>query len=88
MILSKWPILETKFKKFSLNGYKHEVWYGDALAGSGIGMAKLMIGSPQHHFIGTNYKLSPDFLLIFEKGCVQLVNIDYKPAYNSVNSYI
>ena len=53
MILSKWPILETKFKKFSLNGYKHEVWYGDALAGSGIGMAKLMIGSPQHHFIGT-----------------------------------
>ena len=56
MILSKWPILETKFKKFSLNGYKHEVWYGDALAGSGIGMAKLMIGSPQHHFIGTDYQ--------------------------------
>ena len=55
MILSKWPILETKFKKFSLNGYKHEVWYGDAMAGSGIGMAKLMIGSPKNPFIVNAY---------------------------------
>ena len=27
-----------------MNGFKHEIWYGDALAGSGIGMAKVKIG--------------------------------------------
>ena len=43
MILSKWPILETKFKKFTLNGYKHHIWYGDALAGAGIGLAKIQM---------------------------------------------
>ena len=80
MILSKWPILETKFKKFSLNGYKHEVWYGDALAGSGIGMAKLMIGSPQHHFIGTNYskviihKLRGEVSIIVEQDTIEYVS--------------
>ena len=44
MILSKWPIVETNFRQFSMNGFKHEIWYGDALAGSGIGMAKVKIG--------------------------------------------
>ena len=55
MILSKWPILETKFKKFSLNGYMHEFWHGDAFAAKGIGMAKLMIGSPKNPFIVNAY---------------------------------
>ena len=55
MILSKWPILETKFRKFTLNGFKHQVWYGDALAGSGIGLVKLMIGSPQNHLLVNVY---------------------------------
>ena len=41
--------------KYSLNGYKHQVWYGDALAGSGIGMAKLMVGDLKEHFIINAY---------------------------------
>ena len=36
--------METNFRLFSMNGYKHQIWYGDALAGSGIGMAKVKIG--------------------------------------------
>ena len=59
MILSKWPILETKNKTFSLNGYKHEVWYGDAMAGAGIGMAKLMIGTPQKYLLGNCKEYCP-----------------------------
>ena len=55
MILSKWTILETRFKLFSLNGYKHQVLKGDALAGSGIGMAKLMVGTSEHHLIVNAY---------------------------------
>lgn len=55
MILSKWPILESNYRKFSLNGFKHEVWYGDALAGSGIGLVKLMVGSADDHFIVNAY---------------------------------
>ena len=48
-------MIETRFKKFSLNGFKHQFWYGDALAGSGIGMAKLMIGTPENHLLVNAY---------------------------------
>ncbi len=46
MILSKWPIVGTNFIKFSMNGFKHHLWYGDALAGSGCGLAQLHVGPP------------------------------------------
>jgi hypothetical protein len=55
MILSRWPILSTNYKKFTLNGYKHQIWYGDALAGSGIGLAKLMIGTDDDHYLVNAY---------------------------------
>lgn len=45
MILSKWPIIQTRFKKFTMNGFKHQVWYGDALAGAGIGLAQILVDS-------------------------------------------
>ena len=51
MILSKWPFVETNFRQFSMNGFKHQVWYGDALAGSGIGMARLKIGFENDVFL-------------------------------------
>ena len=34
-----------------MNGFKHQVWYGDALAGSGIGMARLKIGFENDVFL-------------------------------------
>ena len=55
MILSKWTMLETRFKPFGLNGYKHEIWFGDALAGAGIGMVKLMVGTLDQHLIVNAY---------------------------------
>lgn len=41
MILSRWPILEVDFWRFSLNGFVHHLWYGDGATGAGVGLAKV-----------------------------------------------
>ena len=47
MILSRHPIVDADFFRFSLNGNVHQILYGDALAGAGVGMARVVI---QVHF--------------------------------------
>ena len=43
MILSRHPIVDADFFRFSLNGNVHQILYGDALAGAGVGMARVVI---------------------------------------------
>ena len=43
MILSRHPIVDADFFRFSLNGNVHQILYGDGLAGAGVGMARVII---------------------------------------------
>ena len=43
MILSRHPIVDADFFRFSLNGNVYQIWYGDGLAGAGVGMARVLI---------------------------------------------
>ncbi|KAF6206732.1 hypothetical protein GE061_017968 [Apolygus lucorum] len=40
---SKWPIVETFYYKFPLNGYVHKIHHGDWFAGKGVALAKLKV---------------------------------------------
>ncbi|KAK9497171.1 hypothetical protein O3M35_004539 [Rhynocoris fuscipes] len=42
-ILSRWPILNTYFMQFSLNGYIHMIHHGDWFGGKGIALAQARI---------------------------------------------
>eukprot|EP00094_Tigriopus_californicus_P008160 TCALIF_07856-PA protein Name:"Similar to CG12034 Putative neutral sphingomyelinase (Drosophila melanogaster)" AED:0.16 eAED:0.16 QI:19/0.5/0/1/1/0.66/3/0/254 len=39
LLLSKYPLQDPSYKLFSMNGYLHQIWYGDSWCGSGIGTA-------------------------------------------------
>ncbi|CAA9994359.1 unnamed protein product [Nesidiocoris tenuis] len=42
-VISKWPIVETFYYKFPLNGYVHKLQHGDWLAGKGVALAQINV---------------------------------------------
>ncbi|XP_041354271.1 putative neutral sphingomyelinase isoform X2 [Gigantopelta aegis] len=42
-VFSKFPIGETMYFHFSLNGFAHKVWHADWYAGKGVGLCKMVI---------------------------------------------
>ncbi|XP_041351604.1 putative neutral sphingomyelinase isoform X2 [Gigantopelta aegis] len=42
-VFSKFPIRETMYYRFSLNGFAHKIWHGDWYAGKGVGLCKMVI---------------------------------------------
>jgi hypothetical protein len=43
MILSRWPIVDSDYLRFSLNGNVHQITKGDAMAGAGVGLAAVKL---------------------------------------------
>lgn len=42
-IMSRYPIVDTHYHSFILNGYLHMVWHGDWFGGKGIGLCRLNV---------------------------------------------
>ena len=42
-ILSKFPVKDVMFHKWSLNGYVHKIHHGDWFGGKGVGLCRLQI---------------------------------------------
>ena len=42
-MFSKFPILETFQRNYSLNGYAHRIVHGDWFCGKGVGLAKIIV---------------------------------------------
>ena len=55
MILSRWPLSDYDFMRFSLNGHIHQVLYGDGLTGAGVGLVVVQLPNGMKVALGVSH---------------------------------
>lgn len=63
-MFSKYPILETFYQKYSVNGYAHKVQHGDWFCGKGVGLAKIVVDKLHVNVYVTHVCFSHSFALV------------------------